>query len=83
MASSGREDVKKTQDALKIDYPLVPGPLPGLFKQYGAYNDEKKVALPTTIIIDRNGVIRWQHVGKDDNDRVNGATVIEQLRKLP
>lgn len=82
IASRDRQDVRTTQETLKPGYTLVPGPLPELFKQYGAYNDQRRRAFPATILIDRHGVIRWQHIGKNDNDRVNGTTVMAQLRKL-
>lgn len=62
---------------------LVPGPLPLLYKEYRVANPAREgLALPSTFIIDRTGVVRWQHVGKNDFDRVKSATIVEQLTKL-
>lgn len=82
IASRGKSDVEKTRSTLKIGYVLVPGPLPELLKQYGIYNDREHVALPTTMIIDTAGKLRWYYVGANDYDRPRTATIIEELKKL-
>jgi Caspase domain/Glucodextranase, domain B/AhpC/TSA family/PEGA domain len=82
IASRGKPDVEKTKAALNPSYVIVPGPLPALMQQYGAYNDPKGVAVPATMIIDKTGVLRWSYVGRDDNDRPKPATIVSELRKL-
>jgi len=94
VASRGEADVKRTQSVLHTSYVpvpvviapesfiLVPGPIPALMKQYGVYNDRTGVAMPATMVVDRAGVIRWRHLGANDNDRPSAATIVGELRKL-
>jgi len=71
-----------TRKALDLEFVLVPGPNADLMKQYGAYNANKGVASPVTLIIDKNGVLRWKYVGKNDYDRPDLRDILIQLRHL-
>lgn len=82
IASRDRRDVEMTQKALDLQFILVPGPNADLMKQYGAYNLQKGVALPVTFIIDKNGVVRWKYVGKNDFDRPEVRSILTELRHL-
>ena len=82
IASRGSSDVKATRDALGINYILIPGPLPGVMREYDVYNERVGVARPATVIVDRSGAVRWRYVGRDDNDCPRSPAVIEQLRRL-
>ena len=83
IAARNEADVERTRAALRLDYVLVPGPVPDLYRKYGVANPaNERVPMPSTFIIDRQGVVRWLHVGRDDRDRVRAATVLEELARL-
>lgn len=71
-----------TQKALNLEFILVPGPNVDLMKRYEAYNHQTKQALPVTLIVDRNELVRWKYVGKDISDRPGRGEIIAQLRLL-
>lgn len=79
-SSRGREDVEKTQKLLNIDFLLVPGPHAELMKEYGAYNYQKGRAQPSTVIIDKTGVLRWKYIGASNEDRPSVETILNQLK---
>jgi len=55
-------------------------------KAYGLYHrlgkDAFNIAHPATLIIDKNAIVRFIYRGKDQNDRIPLAAVIELLKKL-
>ncbi len=48
-----------------------------------ALHIEDNLAMPTSILLDRNGVIRWSHVGKDYADRPSAREILGRIEKLP
>ena len=83
IAARDTADVERTRSALKLDFVLVPGPTPELYRRYGITNPaNERLPMPSTFVIDRQGIVRWQHVGKDDKDRVKGGVVLEELARL-
>lgn len=82
VASSSPRDVEMTQKALDVQFILIPGPNADLMKEYAAYNFQKSVALPVTIIIDKNRIVRWKYVGKNDFDRPEISKLLAELQKL-
>ncbi len=43
---------------------------------------EGGLAYPTTLILDRDGVVRWRYIGRDVGDRPETATVLRELKRL-
>ena len=50
------------------------------FDVYGTLNDG--YATPSVFVIDKNGDIRWEYVGRHYNDRPTNQQVIAQLEAL-
>jgi peroxiredoxin len=48
-----------------------------------ALHIEDNIAVPTSIVLDRKGVVRWCHVAKDHADRPSAQQVLEQIEALP
>lgn len=83
MAARDTADVEQTRTVLRVDYVLVPGPAPDVYRRYGVTNAKnEKLPMPSTFIIDRQGVVRWQHIGRDDKDRVKSPQLLAELAKL-
>jgi peroxiredoxin len=40
------------------------------------------IALPTTVLIDREGRVRWLYVGQSPADRPQPETLLDQIRRL-
>jgi len=55
-------------------------------RAYGVYHlvgrDALHIARPATFIIERNGIIRFMHVGGSQEDRAPMADVLEAVRML-
>ena len=51
---------------------------------YGILNaaEQGGIAHPSIFIVDREGRIRFLHVGKDAQDRPPDETILEELKKL-
>ncbi len=50
-------------------FPLLSDPDRRIIVQYGLADKEKEIAVPTVIIVGRDGRVRWKHVGKTVMDR--------------
>ena len=66
-----------------LEFPVLYDPEATVVKQYGVFNaaDEGK-ALPATFVIDKDGYVRWQYLGKSTTDRPSNALIFEQLRQI-
>lgn len=52
------------------------------FSDWEVLNSEQGVTLPATYIVDRNGVIRFRHVGRNAADRASAAGVMTVLQSI-
>jgi peroxiredoxin len=59
-----------------------------VIKQYNLFNEKQQkpgregIPHPATIIVDRDGVVRFTHVWVDYKERTSVDTIIEELDKL-
>ena len=53
-------------------------------KAYGIVNaaEHDGIAHPSVFILDREGKIRYLHVGKDPQDRPSDEAIIEEVKKI-
>lgn len=69
-----------------MPFPLLPDPNRDVIKQYGVYQrfslDGFRIAYPSTMIVDRQGVVRYSYVGGSQFDRPDFNQVIAELEKL-
>ena len=82
IANGNRGDTENTRKALGISFHLIPGPNRQVQQEYGVYDDFKKRLMPATVIVDKQGFVRFKHVGRDDEDRPNLSKVIAVLQDL-
>ena len=45
-------------------------------------NEHGGIAHPSTFIIDKSGVIRYLHVGKDAQDRPSDDVIVQEVKKV-
>ena len=52
----------------------------GLVKPYHFHS--RNMYLPATLLIDKQGVLRWLYIGKKNSDRPSLDSIVEQLELL-
>lgn len=52
----------------------------GIVKPYHFHN--RDMYLPATLLIDKEGILRWLYIGVKNSDRPSLDLIIEQLEKL-
>ena len=52
----------------------------GIVKPYHFHN--RDMYLPATLLIDKEGILRWMYIGVKNSDRPSLDLIIEQLEKL-
>jgi peroxiredoxin len=77
----GRADVERTQKVLGITFPLIYGPNRKVAEEFGVYNAERKWAI-ATFILDKEGMIRFKHAAKHDEDRPSFTKIIDVLKEI-
>lgn len=50
--------------------------------QYGARVDGEEIPRPSVFILDRKGIVRFHHVGKNPNDRLPNDMILTELLYL-
>lgn len=82
IASLGnRADVEKTQKVLGITFPLVYGPNRKVAEEFGVYDAQRKLAI-ATMILDKEGMIRFKHTARGDQDRPSFSKIISILKEI-
>ncbi len=72
-------DVQKTQKDLNLTFPVISGRK--ISEDYKVFNTEKNWAI-ATVIIDKDGMIRYKYVGTSTTDRPSFSTIIKNLKEI-
>ena len=74
---------KAFADFLKLNFPLLSDFPDGKTTQaYGVFNAERKLALRSYFIVDKQGVIRYMKVLKSGEPLVPNDDLIEEVKKI-
>lgn len=69
-----------------VSFPFLLDEDRAVTKAYGVYHrigmDAYNIARPATLVVDREGVIRFIHVGSDQHDRVELNIVLDAIKKI-
>lgn len=65
-----------------LPFPLLSDPQGDLARRYGLWNEKEGAAIPTIIVIDRSGEVRYLYAGDDFADRPGDEEVFEALDSL-
>jgi peroxiredoxin Q/BCP len=72
------------RDGSGITFPLLVDADSAAIESYGILNEEQgEVPHPTVVVVDRDGAIRFFHLGEDYRERPPAATILDALRALP
>jgi len=74
--------VQRTIRELGVKYLLVSDPKRRVIKQYGVLHPTEGIARPAVYIIDKRGVVRYRHIGKDYSDRPSIQSLLQALAWL-
>ena len=70
------------REKLQLPFPLLSDARGDLAKSYGIWNDREGVAVPTIIVVDRSGGIRYLYAGSDFADRPGDGEIFSALDEL-
>ena len=66
-----------------LSYPVLVDPSGGVARSYGAFNLlGDGLAAPAIFIIDKRGLLRWQHVSQGATDRPTPERILRELDAL-
>ena len=69
-----------------MDVPLLADPGSSIHEAYGIVKPyrfhNRDMYLPATLLIDKQGVLRWVYISKKNSDRPGLDLIVEQLEKL-
>lgn len=65
-----------------LTFPVLCDPTRAAVEAYGVHDRAHDIALPATVILDRQGRVAWKYVGESIVDRPDEAAVLEALRAL-
>ena len=82
LSSDDAETAEMTIEALQLTYTVLPDPNREIIRRFGVLHPQEGISRPATFIIDAEGVIRFQHIGKDFSDRPNESLIVNTLRWL-
>ena len=69
--------------ALGLEFPILYDPRREVIDAYDVFNrNGTGYTTPATFIVDRQGVVRWQYIGRYYTDRPGNARIIAELDKL-
>jgi peroxiredoxin len=79
-----RQTREKLKDNPGFNFPLLSDADHRVIDRYGLLNDKSQRAVPhpTTLVIDRKGVIRWRFTEVDYRVRPSNEDILKQVAKL-
>ncbi len=68
----------------RANFPLLSDPDHRVIDRYGLLNDkaQRPIPHPTTLVIDRKGIIRWRFTEVDYRVRPSNEDILKQITKL-
>ncbi len=80
LAVANVSSVDKVRKAIGITYPMLADPQHRMAEAYGVYDLlGDGLAAPSVFVIDTDGRIVWQYIGRNSTDRPKVAQILEQI----
>ncbi len=80
LAVAPRSSVDSTRKSLGISYIMLSDKKHRVAAAYGVYNLlGDNLAAPAVFVIDTDGTVLWQYIGKNPNDRPVPGQILEHL----
>ena len=68
-------------DKLKLPFPLLADADHKVIDSYRVFDPTDGIAIPSTFVIDRKGIVKWIYLGKDRADRPPDRLLFDALAK--
>jgi peroxiredoxin len=75
------EEAARTPQQLNLGFPVVRVDS-AAFAEWGVLDTDSGVALPASVLLDQQGVIRYRHVGRNAADRARDIELLAALQSL-
>ncbi len=82
ISSDNALEVSKTIRQLGVRYLLIADPAKRIIQAYGVLHPRERIARPAVFVIDKSGVVRYAHVGRNASDRPSLSQVLQALAFL-
>lgn len=83
MAHDAPDELVAFAESEGIEFPLLMDKDSAVIREYGILNEEQgTIAHPTTVIVDREGTVRWVRVDEDYRKRPSPSEVLAALDEL-
>ena len=71
-------------EAVGLEFQVLSDPDADVIREYGVWNlFNNELPAPATFIIDKEGVIQWEYIGRTSaTDRADNDEIIAQLQQL-
>jgi peroxiredoxin len=66
----------------KVTFNVIPDPSAEILRPFGVLSPNGEQPLPATFVIDRDGIVRFRHVGTGPGDRPPVRKVLEAVREI-
>ena len=78
------DGAQRAIESIGLEFQVLSDPDAVAVKAYGVWNlFQNELPAPSTFIIDKEGVIRWEYIGKTSaSDRPDNDEIIAQLQRL-
>ena len=66
----------------RLSFVVVLDPERKTMWRYGVLNPANGLAVPSTFVIDRQGIVRYRHIGTSSADRPEVREILEAVRQI-
>ena len=74
--------IHKSLRELGVRFRLISDVKRRIINLYGVLHPQEGIARPATFIIDKQGLVRYRHIGKDYSDRPPMSVILQALAWL-
>ncbi len=82
ISANVRFSQKAFADFLKLNYPLLSDPAGKAMKAYGVYDEERRGAKRSYIVVDKKGVVRFKKIMPSNRDLLSNEDLLKEIKTI-
>lgn len=82
LTADSQENTMKAVNEWKLSFVVIFDPDGDTLREYGVRNPASGLAVPSTFVIDRQGIVRYRHIGMSAADRPDVREILEAVRGI-